>query len=78
MKILQVNKLYHPWMGGVEKIVQQVAEGLSKSHFDVDVLCVQPKGKREVEKVNGVKVYRAKSFGIFLGNAYFFRFFQAI
>ena len=28
-KILQVNKLYYPWIGGVETIVQQIAEGLN-------------------------------------------------
>ena len=29
MKILQVNKLYYPWIGGVEKVVQEIAEGLN-------------------------------------------------
>ncbi len=29
MKILLVNKLYSPWVGGVEKVVQQIAEGLN-------------------------------------------------
>jgi len=77
MKILQVNKLYYPWMGGVEMIVQQVAEGLNKNNnLNIDVLCVQPKGKRKIEEVNGVKVYRAKSFGIFWGMPISFDFFK--
>ena len=76
MKILQVNKLYYPWMGGVEMIVQQVAEGLNKKHLDVEVLCVQSKGKRKIEEVKGVKVWRAKSFGIFWGMPISFDFFR--
>lgn len=39
MKILQVNKLYWPWIGGVEKVVQQIAEGLNtqiKADTDAD------------------------------------------
>ena len=33
MKILQVNKLYAPWVGGVEKVVQQVAEGINRKNM---------------------------------------------
>ncbi|HOK35560.1 MAG TPA: glycosyltransferase [Candidatus Pacearchaeota archaeon] len=29
MKILQINKLYYPWIGGVEKVVQEISEGLN-------------------------------------------------
>jgi len=77
MKILQVNKLYHPWIGGVEKIVQQIAEGLNKKdNLEIEVLCVQPKGKRKIEEVKGVKVWRAKSFGIFWGMPISFDFFR--
>ena len=60
----------------MEKIVQQVAEGLSKSHFDVEVLCIQPKGKQKIEEVEGIKVWRAKSFGIFWGMPISFDFFR--
>jgi hypothetical protein len=39
MKILQVNKLYYPWIGGVETIVQEIAEWLNgKDEFEIDVL----------------------------------------
>ena len=85
MKILQVNKLYYPWVGGVEKIVQEIAEGLNtqidvsyprESALTVEVLCCQPKGKRKIEEVNGVKVYRSSSFGIFWGMPISFDFFR--
>lgn len=29
VKVLQVNKLYYPWIGGVERVDQQIAEGLN-------------------------------------------------
>ena len=77
MKILQVNKLYSPWVGGVEKIVQQVSEGLSgKKEFEVEVFCCSQKGARKTEEVNGVKVYRAASLGVFWGMPLSFDFFR--
>ncbi|GBR74725.1 glycosyl transferase GTB-type super family [Candidatus Termititenax aidoneus] len=62
LKILQVNKLYYPVIGGVEKVVQQIAEGL-KDKTDLEVLACQDKGKTSIETINGVKVYKAGSFG---------------
>jgi len=77
MKILQINKLYSPWVGGVEKIVQQISEGLNgKNDLNVKVLCCQPKGKGKIGEVNGVKVYRASSFGILWGMPFSFDFFK--
>ncbi len=77
MRILQVNKLYYPWIGGVEKVVQQIAEGLNgKDDLEIEVLCCQPKRKGKVEKINGVKVYKASSFGIFWGLPISFDFFR--
>lgn len=64
MKILQVNKLYHPWIGGIEKIVQNIAEGL-KDKADLKVLVCRPKGRGRRDVVNGVTVFRASSLGIF-------------
>ncbi|GIW67110.1 MAG: mannosyltransferase [Candidatus Parcubacteria bacterium] len=68
MKILQVNKLYYPWIGGVETIVQQIAEGLNKKdNLEIDVLVCNNRSERKIEEINGVKVFRASSFGIYLG-----------
>ena len=65
MRVLQVNKLYYPEIGGIEKVVQQIAEGLSKeTDISVEVLACQRKGHGTVEKINGVTVHRAGSFGI--------------
>ena len=64
INVLQVNKLYPPFTGGIEKIVGQLAEGLAE-RTNTCVLACQPKGRTAVERRNGVKVIRASSFGIF-------------
>ena len=63
VKVLQVNKLYYPWVGGVERVVQQLAEGLN-DRTDMKVLVCQAKGRASVEKINGVEVHRAGSLGM--------------
>lgn len=64
IKVLQVNKLYYPWTGGVERVVQQLAEGLCDK-TDMKVLVCQAKGRTKVETVNNVRVYKAGSLGIY-------------
>lgn len=64
MKVLQVNKLYYPHTGGIERVVQQLAEGL-KDKVDMEVLVCQEKGKSKQEYINGVKILRAGSLGVF-------------
>ncbi len=82
MNVLQVNKLYYPWIGGVEKIVQDISEGLnSNQNIEIEVLCCQPKGRGIVESINGVNVYRASSLGIIRGmplSLSFFRIFRKL
>jgi len=63
MKILQVNKLYYPEIGGIEKTLQQISEGLNDA-VDLKVLVCQKKGRGAVEKVNGVEVHRSGSLGV--------------
>ena len=63
LKILQLNKLYYPYIGGVEHIIQQIAEGLN-DRTDMKVLVCQDKGKGSSEQINGVSVTRTGSFGI--------------
>ena len=64
IKVLQVNKLYAPFIGGVERTVQDIAEGL-KDKVDMKVLACQPKGSTTVEVINGVEVTKAGSLGIY-------------
>jgi len=64
MKILQVNKLYSPHIGGIERVIQDISEGL-RDRYDVQVLVCQPKGPASDEVINGVKVRRSGSLGTY-------------
>lgn len=65
IKILQINKLYYPEIGGIEKTLQQISEGLSKDPaVDLKVLVCQKKGKGKIDDVNGVEIHRAGSLGV--------------
>jgi glycosyltransferase involved in cell wall biosynthesis len=73
LRILQINKLYSPWIGGVEKVVQDIAENLGQK-TDVKVLVCTPKGKGYKKVVNGVEVFYAGSLGIYLSTPISFSF----
>lgn len=62
LKVLQVNKLY-TYKGGIEKVVQQLSEGL-KEKVDMEVLVCRERGRTIREHVNGVPVTRAGSLGV--------------
>lgn len=66
LKVLQINKIYYPYTGGVERVVQQIAEGL-KDRTDMKVLVCNENKETITEMVNGVEVRRAGSFAM-LGN----------
>lgn len=65
MRILQVNKLYYPWIGGVEKVVKTLVDGL-KDDLTIDVLACKARGLFSRERELGVNVTFASSFGLFL------------
>tara|TARA_A100001015_G_C15037748_1_gene737428 strand:- start:1627 stop:2715 length:1089 start_codon:yes stop_codon:yes gene_type:complete len=62
VKITEINKLYSPWVGGVESHVQSVSEGLNASN-ELEVICCNTEKKTVVETINNVKVTRYKSWG---------------
>jgi rhamnosyl/mannosyltransferase len=62
IRVLEVNKLYYPVTGGIERLVQQIAEGL-KDKIDLKVLVCKEKGFGSKDLVNGVEVIRAGSAG---------------
>jgi rhamnosyl/mannosyltransferase len=76
MKILQINKMYSPDIGGIETVVKQYAEFLS-NHFDITVLCVHKNFSFRTTKeiIDGVVVIRASSLGTFLSMPLSFSFF---
>ncbi len=60
IKVLQLNKLYYPYIGGIECVVQQIAEGLNDI-TDMRVLVCDTGRKNRKELVHGVKVIRTGS-----------------
>jgi len=77
IKILQINKLYYPVVGGIEKIVQQLAEGLNDK-TDMKVLVCRKKGMGKTENINGVEVRKASSLGIYFSMPVSFSFFLCL
>lgn len=57
LRILQVNKYYYPHIGGIERVVQQVAEGLAEE-TEMTVLVSAEEKKYHEELMNGVKLIR--------------------
>ena len=58
MKILILNKMYHPDIGGVETVTKQYAEWLSSENHKVTVLTTSSKSnfKIKTKMINNVKV----------------------
>lgn len=63
IRVLQINKLYSPWIGGIESVIKDAAEALNDK-TDMTVLVCKDKGRGVTERINGVKVVRAGSMGI--------------
>jgi len=76
MKVLLVNKLYSPWIGGIETVTKDLAEGLQGAGFEAEVLACAPKGGGSNEEIGGVLVHKAASFGIFLSTPLSLDFFK--
>lgn len=69
MKILQLNKAYYPVIGGVEKVVQDIAESLR-----TDVLCCNDRCETEIISDNGHTLYKAATFIRLFSTPISFRF----
>ena len=68
IQTLQVNKFYYPYIGGVEKVVQQLSEEFLKdSTVDNGVLACHTSKKDYFGQVRGVKVALAGSWKTILG-----------
>ena len=63
MRILQVNKLYPPVVGGIEQVVRQLAEGFSERGHESRVLVATDQGRGTTETSDGVQVRRVSSLG---------------
>lgn len=61
--VLQVNKFYWPVCGGVERVVQQLSEGLADRTKTTVLACGEHKGRGEAGEIKGVRVVRCSSLG---------------
>lgn len=57
-QVLQIFKYYYPNVGGVEKVAQDIAEGL-RGRIDTKILACHEAVSTRREKVNGIEVRRA-------------------
>jgi rhamnosyl/mannosyltransferase len=64
MRVLQVGRFYPPDNGGVETVMQNLAEGAHEVSIRTDVLCSNKARTPRVERHNGFFVVRLPSFGI--------------
>lgn len=58
MRILHISKYYHPFRGGIEKVIKELAEATVRAGHEVTVLCANESNQRVEETINGVKVIR--------------------
>jgi rhamnosyl/mannosyltransferase len=64
VRILQVNKFYAPWIGGIEKVAQDIAEGVQDfPDVHCEVLVCNHRGPSTISDLNGVRVSRVASLG---------------
>ncbi len=70
MKILQLSKFYPPVCGGIESVVFELAEGMTRRGLQVDVLCANTQGRTVHERgPGGYPVTRAGSWGRWLSTS---------
>lgn len=57
--VLHVAKYYYPTEGGIETVTKYMAEDLAT--YNNVVVCFNKDGNKQVETINGIKVYRVKT-----------------
>jgi rhamnosyl/mannosyltransferase len=67
--VLQFGKYFPPAIGGMEKIIFLLAEGVNRSGISCDVLCSNTTRVETIETDRGYTVYRAKSYGVIFSMA---------
>lgn len=60
MKVIQLNKYYAPHRGGVETVVQNIAEGLQNA-VDMDVFVCDDRRNTEDMRQDGVRLHRSST-----------------
>jgi glycosyltransferase involved in cell wall biosynthesis len=66
MRILQFGKFYPPDIGGIERVMYDITEGLNSRGVPCDVLCSNKERRFVEESARGYRIMRAGSYGILL------------
>jgi rhamnosyl/mannosyltransferase len=66
MDVLHATKFYYPKVGGIEWVVQQLAEGVADAGETARVLATVEKGNGNRTVINNVQVTKASSIGVAL------------
>ncbi|MCB0378692.1 MAG: glycosyltransferase [Bdellovibrionales bacterium] len=69
MRILHISKYYHPFRGGIEKMIQELAEGSVEAGHQVRVLCSAESPQSVQEEIEGVEVHRLGRWGVLWSQA---------
>ena len=63
-KILQVGKFYPPTLGGIERVMQDICDGINASGLTCDVLCSNSIKSFQLDILDSkARIYRTKSYG---------------
>jgi rhamnosyl/mannosyltransferase len=65
MKVLQFGKFYPPHIGGIEKVMFDLTEGLNRRGIECDVLCSNKQSRYAEDTSRGYSVIRTPSYGIY-------------
>lgn len=63
VRVLQVGKYYYPERGGIERVIQVLAEGFAGRGSSVKCLVANTAARTEEQLLNGVRVLRAARLG---------------
>jgi rhamnosyl/mannosyltransferase len=66
MRVLQFGKFYPPYIGGIEKVMFDITEGLNRRGISCDVLCSNTVREYVDEDGGGYRIIRTASYGEFL------------
>jgi glycosyltransferase involved in cell wall biosynthesis len=66
MRVLQFGKFYPPHIGGIERVMFDLTEGLNARGVRCDVLCSNDQSNYVEETIKDYRVMRTRSFGVYL------------
>lgn len=78
MNILHISKYYYPFRGGIEKVVEQLAEGAVEQGHQVTVLCSSESKQREEITHKGVKVIKVPRAFVLASQPFCFSFMREL